>query len=316
METIMARGSLGSARRVRLRVLFALVLAVLLSGLCAAPASAGPEWSPPTRWVVAPDTFTVAPAVGAPIAGTLRLWGNGSATATRVLPWTADRLVFQAEATRCEGSPRLEVRVDGQIRSSLEIAGAGSYAVAGRWFAGPHQVSFALTNDRLRDRCDRNLTIHNVRWESEDGYFGASTKVFQKMDLRGVTFAPTGAGVSSAGGATLWSTGSFTGALDSGEADRLDIKMRSAACEGTARFRLRVDGELITERAVPPPRDGASSYTAERTWTNGMHTIEIAFLNDVRTATCDRNLSVLGVSFAGIFDWYPGQPLPAARRAP
>ena len=32
-----------------------------------------------------------------------------------------------------------------------------------------------------------------------------------------------------------------------------------------------------------------------------MHTIEIAFLNDVRTATCDRNLSVLGVSFAPAF---------------
>ena len=163
-------------------------------------------------------------------------------------------------------------------------------------------MSFALTNDRLRDTCDRNLTIHNVRWESQDWYFEPRTEVFQKMDMRGVTFTPTGAGVSSPGGATLWSTGSFTGALDSGEADRLDIKMRSAACEGTSRFSLRVDGELITERAVPPPRDGASSYTAERKWTNGMHTIEIVFLNDVRTATCDRNLSVLGVSFAGYFN--------------
>ena len=128
--------------------------------------------------------------------------------------------MFQAEAARCEGSPRLEVRVDGQIRSSREIAGAGSFAVAGRWFAGPHRVTFTLPNDRLRDTCDRNLTIHNVRWEREDAYFGARTEVFQNMDLRGVTFTPTGAGVSSPGGATLWSTGSFIGALDSGEAAR------------------------------------------------------------------------------------------------
>ena len=234
------------------------------------------------------------------------LWRNGSATATKVLPWTAARLMFQAEATRCEGSPRLDVRVDGQVMSSREIAGAGSYAVAGLWLAGPHNVTFALSNDRLRDTCDRNLTIHNVRWESQNSYFEAHAEVFQKMDIRGVTFAPTGAGASFPGGATLWSTGSFIGALDSVGAYRLHVKMRSVACAGKARFSLRVDLELITERAVPPPQDGASSYTAERTWTNGMHTIEIAFLNDVRTATCDRNLSVLGTSFAGILDWVSG----------
>ena len=134
---------------------------------------------------------------------------------------------------------------------------------------------------------------------SQDSYFPPRAEVFQNMDMRGVSFTPTGAGASSPGGATLWSTGSFNGALDSVGVSRLHVKMRSAACEGTSRFSLRVDGELITERAVPPPRDGTSSYTAERRWTNGMHTIEIAFLNDIRTATCDRNLSVLGVSFAG-----------------
>jgi Ca-dependent carbohydrate-binding module xylan-binding len=296
---VLAIPSLG--RRVRLRVFVWLALTALMSGLLAAPASAGPNPGSQPFYPVAAAAFAVAPAVGAPIGNTVVLWGTGSATATVDLAGPARRLVFSAQAQPCEGSPRLEVRVDGKVVHGREVAGSGSYAVPGSWTAGRHSLTFAYLNDRLSATCDRNLRIRLVAfWGPHTRYGALAVFVSQEMDLRVVAFSPASAGLGSTGTAMLWSTGLFTGALDSQDADYLYIRIRPTACAGMPRFSLRIDGTLVTEQAVLAPNGPAeSSYFKPGTWKNGMHTVEIAYLNEVRTATCDRNLDVLSVSFSG-----------------
>ena len=289
------------SRRVRLRLLFGLILTTLLSGLLASPASAG---AAVVAFVpVQAAAFTVAPAVGAPVGRTLVLWGTGAATTTVNLPEATVRLVFSAKAESCEGLPELDVSVDDVSVFKSEIAGAGVYAVKGMWAAGPHKLSFAFLNDRLGAACDRNVKIRSVgMWTSTSG--SPYSYVEQKLDLAAVSFTPVSAGVGIAPVARLYANGSFTGPLDSQAAKHLSVRLTAMACGGLPRFRLSVDGVVITEQEVPAsssvgPYGGERVYTVDRSWADGMHKVEIAYLNDLRTATCDRNLAVVSAKFYG-----------------
>jgi hypothetical protein len=298
----MGRTVRSRARRVRRRVLFAVSITGLLSGLLAAPASAGPAVDPAPFYAVPASAFAVTPAVGATMGDALMLWSNGRAEAKVNLPEPSTRLVFTAQARQCEGSPRLEVRIDGAGRFGFarDVAGSGDYAVAGDWAAGTHTVTLIMSNDRrLSAACDRNLKIRSVGfWGPSQSPDADSVAVRQVMDLSTATFAPSRAGViSSSGAAVLWSTGTFTGVLDSQAAEVLTIDLRATPCDGNPRFSLRIDGQLVTEPVTLS--SGTSAYRVAKNWTDALYTIEIGFLNDFRNTTCDRNLEVLGVTFYG-----------------
>ena len=283
------------------RAVIAGALIGLLSLGSAAPASAGPGLGAANLFPVAASAFTVAPAIGAPIGNSLVLWGNGAATATVDLPGPMRRLVFEAIAQRCGGLPRLEVRVDGVPVFGREIAGRGSYAVAGSWARGRHKLSFGFPNNRLSAGCDRNIKIRSIGWWSPHPQFGATeVPVSQDLDMRAVRFSPASTGSGFTGGATLWSTGALSGRLDSQAGSYLHVRVRADACEGMPRFRMWVDGTLVTEQQVRASSIGSvSEHYVSGKWANATHTIEISYLNDVRTATCDRNLTVLSLSFSG-----------------
>jgi len=289
-----------SARRRPVRMFVAAGLFALLSVCFAGPASAGPALAVAPFYPVSLSAFTLTPAVGAPIGSVVVLWGNGTATATFDLPGPARRLVFDAQAQPCEGSPRLEVRIDDKAVFGREVAGNGSYAVAGSWAAGSHTLKFRFSNDLVTAVCDRNLNIRSVGWWGPHPQYGAlSVYVHQDMDMRVVTFSPPSSGRGSTRAATLWTSGSFTGALDSQAADYLYVRMKATPCEGMPRFSLRIDGVLITEQEVPMPFDGESVFSTAGSWPNATHTVEITHLGDVRTAACDRALDVLSVSLSG-----------------
>ena len=206
----------------------------LVSCFVATPASAGPGLPDQQFYVVPAPTFSVVPAVGAPIGETVVLWGNGAATATVDLPEPTVRLVFSAQAQLCDGPPRLDVRIDGVGVLGREIAGSGRYAVAGYWTAGRHTLEFVFSNDRLSATCDRNLKIRYVGWW---GPYGMSDRMppvqtSQGLDLSAVTFSPASSGVRSGAGVMLWSTGSMAGTLDSQAAGSLHVQMGGSYCEG------------------------------------------------------------------------------------
>ncbi len=288
-------------RGVRLLVISGIV--GLVSCFVATPASAGPGLPDQRFYAVHAPAFSVAPAVGGSIGETVVLWGNGAATATVDLPEPTVRLVFSARARLCEGPPRLDVRIDGVSVLGRAIAGSGRYAVAGRWGAGRHTVKFLLSNDRRSATCDRNLEISRVGWWGRYGMsdYAPPVGVSQGLDLGAVTFSPGSSGVSTGNGVMLWSTGSFAGTLDSQVAASLAVRMSGSDCQGKARFSLRVDGMLLASDVEVPEAlgDGTSYYWVHGEWDNQLHTVELTYLNDLRTARCDRNLHVFEVSFYG-----------------
>lgn len=288
--------------RVRLRLLLGLTVSVLLSGLMAAPATAA---SARVAFVPVPAaTFMVQPKVGAALGRTLILWGNGEATATVKLMEPTVRLVFAAKAEHCDGSPQIDVRVDDVSVFASDIAGSGMYAVRGMWAAGRHTLRFAFVNDHLSSACDRNVKIRSIgMWTSASG--GPYSYVEQQLDLSAVRFAPVSAGVATASVARLTTNGSFSGPLDSQAAKHLSVRLTTTACSGLPGFGLTVDGEVITEQEVPSPSTVRGPYgrervyTVDRSWADGVHTITVTYLNDVRATACDRNLAVVSAKFHG-----------------
>ncbi len=130
--------SYGRARRASL----ALIMTGLLVGLCAAPATAGPDVGTKESYPVEASAFTAAPAVGAPIGEAVVLWGNGAATATVDLPGPVVRFHFVAEAELCQGPPRLEARIDGRAVSGRCPGGLSPGRASTRWPAiGPRAVT-------------------------------------------------------------------------------------------------------------------------------------------------------------------------------
>ncbi|HEU5084745.1 MAG TPA: glycoside hydrolase family 6 protein [Acidimicrobiales bacterium] len=96
---------------------------------------------------------------------------------------------------------------------------------------------------------------------------------------------------SASGGAGLliWSDGSGTGALDvRSAASSLAITARGARCEGSPRMRIAVDDVAVAEVTV----DATTwrTYTIKTSLKVGARRVKVRFINDHRTASCDRNL--------------------------
>ena len=290
----------------RPRVSLVLALTAVLSGLITAPATAGPSSEPSAYFPARAADFTVDPAVGGPIGNTLILWGTGTATA--VVDFTEEALMFffDARAQPCEGSPRLQARIDGVTVFAGAISGTGNYAVSRTWPPGRHTLEMVYVNDQLSAMCDRNVKISHVGWSGySESLGGPGVELIQYMDMAAVEFSPASAGVGATGGATLWTSGSFTAELDSYGAQGFYIIMEAPPCGGLPRFSLRIDGKLITEQTIPEPQGGSYKplesvyFGPDRGWPDGLHTIEIGYLDDLRTENCDRNLTITSVMFGG-----------------
>jgi hypothetical protein len=247
--------------------------------------------------------FAVQPAAGAVLGDTLVLWGTGEATATVELTEPTVRLEFSARADPCQGLPELDVGVDGHSVFEGAVAGAGDYAVRGHWAPGRHTLSFGFGNDHVRGSCDRNIVIRSVgMWTNGPG--GPTSYVEQRLNPAAVSFTPASAGMGSPSAARLRANGSFTGSLDSHAAKRFTMRLTARACAGLPRFRLSIDDVMITEQQVPAvsangPNGAERVYTIEKYWADGVHKVKVSFLNDRRTATCDRNMAVVSAYFSG-----------------
>lgn len=101
---------------------------------------------------------------GASAGGALMLWSNGTASATTTTR-AAKQLVVRAKGDLCSGAPRMDVRVNGALVLSAEVAATGwtDYAAPVSLTAGTHAVAIGYANDRKTKRCDRNLRLDRVR---------------------------------------------------------------------------------------------------------------------------------------------------------
>jgi len=113
---------------------------------------------------------------------------------------------------------------------------------------------------------------------------------------------------SASGGRALEisSTASATGSFIAQATRRISVRARGQACEGAPRMKVSVDGRTVFETAV-----GTSTwadYAGDVSLADGSHTLSVGFVNDRRTATCDRNLFVDVARLTSV----AARPLPGA----
>jgi acetyl esterase/lipase len=94
---------------------------------------------------------------------------NATATRESLTP-TASRIVVRARARRCDGSPRMVVRVDGEKVMSVTVNATSwtGYPAPVDIEPGRHTVKVSYTNDHRGRRCDRDLQVDKVTMQSTE----------------------------------------------------------------------------------------------------------------------------------------------------
>lgn len=109
---------------------------------------------------------------------------------------------------------------------------------------------------------------------------------------RDLTFSP-GAGAVNGHWAVLWSTGATSaGVTTTDTVDRLSVEVDADQCEGAPHFEIALDGVTGLSQEV----DGTGVYAVPLDWAPGYHRVTFRFLDDHRTAACDRNVRFRAVS--------------------
>nr|WP_231126514.1 family 16 glycosylhydrolase [Motilibacter aurantiacus] len=90
------------------------------------------------------------------------------------------------------------------------------------------------------------------------------------------------------------------------------LRARGDQCQGAPQAEVTVDGKLVSTVTVSAAGSWAT-YRLPGSWEAGAHSVAVRYVNDVRTAACDRNLHLDSLSFEAA----PGAvPVPAAAPAP
>src|SRR5215208_2000167 len=88
----------------------------------------------------------------------------------------------------------------------------------------------------------------------------------------------------------IWSNGTASATMASTGLQQVWVKARGDQCGGAPRMVVSLDGRTVMTKDV-----SASTWTvfsASIGAANGLHTVAVSFINDYRTAKCDRNLRV------------------------
>jgi endoglucanase len=111
----------------------------------------------------------------------------------------------------------------------------------------------------------------------------------------GTSFADSAA---SAGRALLvWSNGSASATMSSTGLQQVWVKVRGDQCSGAPQMVVSLDGKTVMTRSVTSATWTVLSASVAAS--DGPHTVAVAFTNDYRDATCDRNLRVDKVTLTG-----------------
>lgn len=246
------------------------------------------------------QSFTVAPAgagrfvtgssTGAPFVG---LWSSSAvATTSFQLDAPRDGLTVVAWADECEGWPEMLVSVDGFEIGSANVATSisGSYQFDGTWPAGSHWMSVKFLDDHSAATCDRSLKVHAA-------IFGEPTVVANPVlyvSPHDFDVDPTAGtffnwGERGQPGMVIWSDATASTEVWLQRATRIVLVLGNDRCEGWPRLAVRVDGATLSEFDVPFQH---VSTTIAGDWGAGWHALELEFVNDLHTTTCDRNVKL------------------------
>jgi len=316
-----------------------LLSGLLLAGSFAAPALAGdaPATRPDagsspdgdftvpagSRTVVRADKIGMAPAsAGWLFTGSagrtqdkqvngLGLWRDGVATAgikvsTHLAGDGGAGLSVTVGADRCEGGADMTVSVDGtEVLRRVVDADHDIVPLPVRVPAGDHSVAVAYSGDHVTEACDRALKLYAVsayaieampsEWEA----FGPpslflsdqSAGLWRDLDKRGAEVL-------------IWKPAGVSRHFTSAALAHAQVVVSAAGddCEGPAAFETYVDGTLLGRtEAAPVAKDGAfTRYVLDAgVLPAGVHEVDVKYVNDLLTPTCDRNLHLRKVVVHG-----------------
>lgn len=124
---------------------------------------------------------------------------------------------------------------------------------------------------------------------------GSPARADTTINPNQVTLAPSSAGgsfldaTSSSGTALiLWSPGSFTMPMAVTAEAAISIRARADLCDGAPVLNAKLDGAPIGSISVSSTT--WSEYSLQGTITPGSHTLSLEYVNDLATASCDRNV--------------------------
>ena len=91
-------------------------------------------------------------------------------TASGRISGPTERIVVRARGDRCEGAPRMVVKVDGAVVLSKAVGSSGwtAYAADAKTGSGEHSIKISFTNDRHFQNCDRALRLDSVAVSASD----------------------------------------------------------------------------------------------------------------------------------------------------
>ena len=186
----------------------------------------------------------------------------------------------------------MAVSVDGiEIgRVTVSTSSSGSYRFAGTWAAGSHRLAVKFVNDHRTATCDRNLKLHAAVF-GNPAAVGGPTVYVNPHDF---TLDPSAGsffrwGERGAPGMVIWSNATASTEVWLQQATRIVLVLGNDACQGWPRLAVRVDGALVSEFDVPNQQ---LSTVLSGDWDEGQHVVELALVNDLRTASCDRNIKL------------------------
>lgn len=219
----------------------------------------------------------------------LLIWSTGAAETT-LISGASGQLVVRAKGDQCQGAPTMDVTVDGAAAGTLLVTSTtwADYALAGSWAAGTHRISMQFTNDYRDGSCDRNLRLDRI------GLTAAPEVLQQEAETAVLT---PGAGqvfndaTASAGqGLLIWSNGAAAGSLSAPAGGTLEVRAEGDQCNGAPHMQVAVDGAAVM--TVPVPATRWATFPVTGSWAGGTHRVSVAFTDDYRDSSCDRNLRV------------------------
>lgn len=114
------------------------------------------------------------------------------------------------------------------------------------------------------------------------------------------------AAASGGKGLLIWSNATASGLLTTPKSVRVVVRARGDQCKGAPKMRVKVDGRSVISASVAAT--SWTDYAADQSLAAGTHSISIAFTNDYRRRSCDRNLRADVLTFVAAAEPPPAQP--------
>ena len=271
-----------------------------------APAPA-PTPSGQTRAITAFATKTAGAATSDKAASSGNawlLWSNGHAEQRFDLPAGTYDLDVRARGTSLAGVwPTMVVSLDGKTVATAHPTGSYGNTHATVTLNGPTTLRLSFTNDAASASEDRNLILDQVVWTAKAApapapapqpapeptpASAAQTRAVTSFATKTTGAATSDKATSSGNAWLLWSNGHAEQRFDlpAGTYD-LDVRARGTSLAGVwPTMVVSLDGKTI---ATSQPGSAYGNTHATVT-VNGASTLRIAFTNDARSASEDRNL--------------------------